>query len=95
VEHIEELHNLLYRIRRPSLLAIPKCGIGDKNLLGRVNKDEPIIEFHPGDLLIGENMPIKFGLLDIQKGKLPFDRPALKCSLFTRNSHLFSSLSVA
>jgi hypothetical protein len=92
VEHIEKLHDLFYRIGGPGLLAIPKCGIGDKYLFGWIDKDEPVIEFHPGDLLIRENMPIKFGFLDIQKGELPFDRPALKCSLLSRNSHLFSSL---
>jgi hypothetical protein len=65
MEHIEEINNLLHGIRRPGLLPIPKSGISDKYLLGGVDKDESVVEFHPAHLLIRENMPIKVRLLNI------------------------------
>jgi hypothetical protein len=73
MEHIKKVNDLLHGVRGPRLLTIPKCGIRDKDLFRGVDKDKPVIEFHPGDLLIRENMSIKVWLLDIQKGKLPFD----------------------
>jgi len=78
MEHIEKINDLFYGIRRHSLLSIAKCGVGDKDLFGGIDKDEPVIEFHPGNLLIWENMSIKVWLLDIQKGILPFDVSPLK-----------------
>jgi hypothetical protein len=65
MEHIEKLNDLLYGIRRPGLLSIPKRGIRDKYLFRGVDKDETVIEFYPGDLFIWENMPIKVRFLDI------------------------------
>jgi hypothetical protein len=48
-------------------LSIPKGGIGDEDLFGRIDKDKFVIEFHPGDLIIWEDMPVKVRLLDIQE----------------------------
>jgi hypothetical protein len=73
MEHIEEVNDLLHGVRRSGLLSIPKRGVRDKDLFRGIDKDETVIEFHPGDLLIRENMPIKVWLLHIQEGKLPFD----------------------
>jgi hypothetical protein len=92
MEHIEEVNDLFHRIRRPGLLSIPKSGIGDKDLFRGVDKDEPVIEFHPADLLIWENMPIKVRLLDVQEWELRFDGAALKCSLLPGDGHIFSLL---
>jgi hypothetical protein len=69
MDHIKEIDDLLYGVRGPCLLPIPKRGIGNKDFFRRVDEDEPVIEFHSGDLLIRENMPEKVGLLDIQEGK--------------------------
>jgi len=69
MDHIEEVDDLLYSVRRPCLLSIPKRGIGNKDLFRRIDEDEPVVKFHSGDLLIRENIPKKVGFLDIQEGK--------------------------
>jgi hypothetical protein len=89
VEHIEEVDDLFYGVRRPCLLSIPKRGIGNKDLFRGIDENKPVVEFHSGDLLIRENMPIKVGFLDVQEGKLAFGRLALKCFSLSGNSHLF------
>jgi hypothetical protein len=90
MKHIEEVYDLLDRIRRSGLLPVPKGGIRDEDLFGGIDKDELIIELHPADLLIRKDMPIKIRFLDIQEGKLPWGGFALECSPFAGNGHLFS-----
>jgi hypothetical protein len=91
MEHIVEVHNLLYHIGWPGLLSIPKSSVGDEDLFGRIHEDKFVIEFHSANLLIGKDIPIEVWLLDIQEGKLFYGVLALKCSLLS-DGHIFSLL---
>ena len=82
MKHVEEVDDLLHRIRRPGLLPVPEGGIGNKDLFGRIDKDEFVVEFDPANLVVGKDTPVEVGLLDIQKGK-GLDGLALKGSLLS------------
>jgi len=90
MEHLIEVYNLLYRIRRPGLLPISESGIGDEDLFRGIGKDKFIIEFYPTNLIIGKDTSIKVWLLDIQEGELFDSVFALKCSPLPGDGHIFS-----
>jgi hypothetical protein len=73
MEHVVEIHNLLHRIGWPGLLPIPKRGIRDEDLFGRIDENKFIIEFHPANLIVWKDIPVEIRLLDIQQGKLLYD----------------------
>ena len=77
MEHVEEIDDLLHRIRRPRLLPVPEGRIRDEDLFRRIDEDKLVVELHPADFVIGEDIPVEVGFLGIQKGK-GFDRFALK-----------------
>ena len=83
MEHVEEVDNLLHRVGRPGLLPVPKSGIGNKDLFGRIDEDEFVVELDPADLVVGKDTPVEVGLLDIQEGQ-GLDGLALKGSFFRR-----------
>jgi hypothetical protein len=91
MEHFIEVHNLLYRIRRPGLLSIPESGIGDEDLFRGIGKDKFIIELYPTNLIIGKDPSIKVWFLDVQEGELFDSVFALKCPLLPGDGHIFSS----
>jgi len=65
MEHVEEVEDLLYRIRGPGLLSVPKGGVGDEDLFGGIEEDKFVIELYPADLIIREGVSVKVRLLDI------------------------------
>jgi hypothetical protein len=65
MEHIEEVNDLFYGIRRSGLLTISKSGVGNEDLFGGRDKDEFIIKFHPAYFIVWEKVPIKVRLLNI------------------------------
>jgi hypothetical protein len=95
MKHLKEVDDLLHRIRRPSLLPVPEGGIGDENLFRGIGGDKFIIEFHPANLFVREDISIEVWLLDIQKGKWHYRMLALKCPLLSGDRHLLTSLPPA
>jgi hypothetical protein len=90
MEHLVEVHDLLYRIRRPGLLSVPERGIGDEDLFRGIGENKFVIEFHPANLFVRKDIAIEVWLLNIQEGKLLDGMSALKGPLFSGNGHIFS-----
>ena len=90
MEHFEEVNDLFHRVGRPRLLPVTKGRIGDKDLLGRIHKDELIVELHTADLVVGKDAPVEIGLLGVEEGQ-GLDRLALKSPfLSSGNGHRVS-----
>ena len=70
-EEIKNLKYLFHRIRGPGLLAVPKGGVGDPELIGRVDGYKLVVEVDPADFLVGENIPLEVGLGNIFQVILP------------------------
>jgi hypothetical protein len=92
MEHLIEVYNLLYRIRRPGLLSVPKGGIGDEDLFRGIGENKFVIEFYPANLIVWKDTSIEIRLLDIQEWKLLYGVLALKCPLLSGDGHIFSLL---
>src|SRR4030042_4402096 len=92
MKHVEEIENLLYRIRRSGLLPVPESGISDEDLFRRIDKDEFVIELHPANLIIWKDASIEVWLLDIQERELFYRGLTLECFFLSGNGHTFSSL---
>jgi hypothetical protein len=90
MKHLIKVYNLLYRVRRPGLLSVPKSGVGDEDLIRGIGKHKFIIEFYLANLIVWEDTSIEIWLLDIQEGKLLDGMLTLKGSLLSGDGHNFS-----
>ena len=64
-----EIDNLLDSIGRSGLLAVPEGGVGDEDLLRRIDRHDLVVEIDPAHLVIGEDI-----LLEIRLRQYPSDR---------------------
>ena len=74
VEQVEDVDDLLHRIRRPGLLAVPEGGVGEQHVLGGRGHDEFIVEIDAGHLGIGKDIPHQIGLIHLLQAVLPVGR---------------------
>ncbi len=65
VHEVEDVGDLLRRIRRPGLLAVAEGGVRDPDVLGDVGLDKPFFEHHARDARIGEHVPVQDRLLHV------------------------------
>ena len=78
MEDLVEVDDLLHGVGRPRLLAVPEGRIGNEDLLRRIDEDELVVKFDPGDLVVRKNMPVKIRFLDIDERECSSDASALK-----------------
>jgi len=65
VQIVEEGLDLLHAEGRHGLLAVPEGGVGDKDLVRRLDGDEPEIEIDLGHLVVVEDGAVVVSLLDV------------------------------
>src|SRR4030042_4021594 len=87
MKHVEEVGDLLYRIRRPGLLAVAEGRVRDENLVRRIDKNELFVELDATDLIVRKEMAIEIRLLDIKERKLAPGALAPECSLLSIDAH--------
>ena len=63
--HLEQVADLLDRIGRPGLLAVPEGRVGDEDVLGGAHRDELVIEDDAADLFVGEDVFLEVRLIDV------------------------------
>ena len=77
VKEIEYLNDLLRRIGRPGLLAVAERRVRHPDLVGHVDRDEPLLQLHPGHAGIGKHIPVEHRLFGVLYFKPRFFRPFL------------------
>ena len=74
MQHVEDIDDLLHRIRRPGLLAVPEGGVGEQHLLRRRGQDEFVVEIDAGHLGVGKDIPHQIGFIHFLQAILPMGR---------------------